>query len=128
MKTKEKRRSRRLKIPLMVSYHMLPQKKTLIEKIFAKDISGGGIGLKLNFPLEKGTRLKTLLYFPSENRPVSSISEVVWCKKARGHKTFDIGIRHIKILPKDRERFVFLFCETMIDYFLFPGSFISLKK
>ncbi|GAF99749.1 unnamed protein product, partial [marine sediment metagenome] len=31
---------------------------------------------------------------------------------------FDVGLQYINISRKDKERFVFLFCETMINYFI----------
>jgi c-di-GMP-binding flagellar brake protein YcgR len=125
MKTKkinEKRRAQRIKVSLPIEYQLMPKKRVLIEKIFTRDISGGGIGLRLRYPLEEGMHLKTLLYFPMSKQPISSVSKVVWCeKRSFKNKTyFDVGIRHIKIASRDKERFVFLFCETMINYFVLP--------
>ena len=91
-----------------------------MEKLITQDVSGGGVGLKVPSPFKKGARLKTLLYFPNEKKPVASLSEVVWCKKSPKTHNYYAGIRHIKIEPRDRERFVFLFCEMMVNYFLLP--------
>jgi len=125
MKTKkinEKRQAQRIKISLPIECQLFPKRKVLIEKIFTRDISGGGVGLRLGYPLETGARLKTLLYFPMSKQPISSVSRVVWCKKRsfKNKTYFDVGIKHIKIVSRDRERFVFLFCETMINYFVLP--------
>jgi len=121
-KTAEKRRTQRIKVSLPVEYQLMPEKKVLIEKIFTRDVSGGGAGLRLEYPLKTGARLKTLLYLPMSKQPVSSISEVVWCRKCslKNRTYFDVGIRHIKIVSRDRERFIFLFCEMMINYFVLP--------
>ena len=103
-----------------MQYHFSSKKKTLIEEVFTKDISGGGVGIRLGKPLKVGTRLKTVIYFPNDTRPVSSMSEVVWCRKVshKGKASFDVGIKHLKIIPRDKERFVYLFCEMMINYFV----------
>lgn len=120
----ERRKAQRLNVPLQVKCRFFIKKKILIEEVFARDVSGGGIGLVLKRPLDIGAKLKTLIYFPNDRRPISFLTKVVWCKKVlrKGKICFDVGIKHIKITPKDKERFVFLFCETMINYFLLPGK------
>ena len=85
------------------------------------DISGKGIKMHLDTPLKKKDRLKILLHFPGTSTPITTFSKVVWCKKksVKGKKSsFDIGLEHIKINPKDKERLVFRFCEMMLDYFI----------
>jgi len=116
-KFKEKRSSQRLNIPLRFQYKLLPHKR-ILESAFSRDISGGGISFHSSEALKKGERLKILLHFPEEAKPVTAFSRVVWCRKAAEEKAYNIGIQHVKILPADRERFVFLFCETMINYSL----------
>lgn len=116
----EKRKAQRLNIRLELKYRYSFKGKILIQEVLTKNISGGGIGLVLDKPLKVGTALKTVLYFPNDPKPVASLSRVVWCRKVpRKYKAgFYVGIRHIKVAAKDRERFVFLFCETMMNYFL----------
>jgi c-di-GMP-binding flagellar brake protein YcgR len=116
-KFKEKRKAQRLNIPLYFQYKLLPRKK-ILESAFCRDISGGGISFRLGQPLREGDRLKILLHFPEETKPVTAFSSVVWCKRILQEKVYCVGIKHIKILPADKERFVFLFCETMINYSL----------
>lgn len=123
----EKRRTERLKVPLQVEYRFSAKRKTLVERIFANNISGGGIGLILDKPIALGTRLKTLIYFPNDAKPIEIISKVVWCQP-KTRNSFSIGIKHIRIKPKDRERFIFLFCETMINYFLLPSRVVIYAK
>jgi len=122
-KFKDNRKTHRLKIPLKIEYKLLPRKK-ILEQSFSEDISGGGFRLSLNRRFNKGDKLKTLIYFPKESCPVTAFSEVVWCKRrlAKNKKIFDAGIKYIKIAPGDRERFVFLFCEMMINYFVLSRS------
>ena len=120
-KFQERRRAQRLDIPLRVDYTFLP-KKNAMEETFSRDVSGGGVRLKLAHSLKKGTRLKTFIYFPYDKKPIATFSKVVWCRKGaadKGHPIFEVGVQHVKIAPKDRGRFVFLFCEMMINYFIF---------
>lgn len=115
---KERRKAQRLNIPLRMKYKLRTERGVLEESI-VQDISGGGIGLSLDKPLKKGSKLKVLIYFPDDPKPISAESQVVWCRKSRSKRkyTYNIGIKHLRIVPADRERFVFLFCETMINLF-----------
>jgi hypothetical protein len=116
-KFREKRRYQRLTIPVPLKFKFLHMRGILKDAV-AQNISGGGIALSLGYPAEKNTRLKILLYFPSSSRPVTALSEVMWCRKisVRKGKKYDVGVKYIKIMPRDRERFVFLFCEMMVNY------------
>lgn len=115
----DRRKATRLDIRLKIGYK-LPLGRKMIIETFSENVSGKGIRVTLNKKLHKGDRLKTLIYFPKEPKPVTSFSEVVWCKARRleGRQIFDSGLRYVKISPRDRERFVFLFCELMINYFM----------
>lgn len=113
------RKTQRLDIHLRSKCRLSSKGKRLLQVVFTKNISGGGISLTLTKPLKVGTKLPVLLYFPNDPKPVCSLSQIVWCKpNPKKYASFDVGIRHIKIAAKDRERFAFLFCETMINYFL----------
>lgn len=116
-KRKEKRKFTRITVPLPIKYEWL-SKKDILKEALCQNISGGGMMLKVDRPLKVGERLKTLFYFPQDAKPIGAISEVVWCRKTKRKEgiRFDAGIRHIKIEKQDRERFVFLFCETMINF------------
>lgn len=115
----DRRKAQRLDMPMRIQYKLMSRKKTL-QETFCRDLSGGGVRLTLDHSLKKGSKLITHLYFPEESSPVTAITSVVWCKKImRENKkpVFDTGMKYIKIIPKDRERFVCLFCETMLNYF-----------
>jgi c-di-GMP-binding flagellar brake protein YcgR len=123
----ERRKSDRLFIPLQVSYKLLPRKHVL-HQAFSQDISGGGIRLSLNFPLKKGEKLRTFIHLAGDPKPVAAFSKVIWCTKKPGKDDFDVGVQHVRIDPKDKERFVFLFCEMMINYFIEGKAKISLEE
>ncbi len=119
----ERRKSQRLKIPLKI-HCKWSQKTKVLQEILSQDISGGGMRIKTSKPLKEGFHLKTLLYFPNASKPVHVTSEVVWCKRKKkaGNIYYDVGVKHLRIAKADRQRFVFLFCETMLNYFLFAQN------
>lgn len=114
---RERRRSQRLRLNLPVEYRH-PAKRSSSKRTVSQDISGGGLRLRLDYPLKKGSRLKTKIYFPDRSKPVTITSKVIWSKKS-GKQLFDSGLMHEKIVPKDQERFVCDFCETMLSYFIY---------
>jgi len=126
----ERRKAQRLNIPVPIRYYFYAKSKALSKPVTADNISGTGIGITLKQPVTKGARLKALIYFSDNPRPVTSTSRVVWCKKIPGKEgnLFKIGMQHVKIDTKDRDRFVFLFCETMLNYFLASSEKSILRK
>jgi len=114
---KERRKTERIKTPLKIRYKRLSE-RGLHEESLTQDISGGGMRLKVTNSFKIGERLKTRLYFPDNARPVNIISRVVWRKRRKdsGNAQYDVGIEHVRIEPKHREKFVLLFCETMVNY------------
>lgn len=120
----ERRKSQRLRLPLKIKYKWSSEKGAL-QDIFTNDISGGGIRIRSSKLLRKGDRIKSELFFPHNSQPVEVLSEIVWCKKKhlKTKTYFEAGLKHVKILPRDRERFVFLFCETMLNLLLSTQSF-----
>lgn len=117
----ERRRSQRMLIPIKVEFTPQGNEK-FIEEIFCQDISGGGVKLRLSKPLKSGEKFQTHIYFPGDPDPISAFSRVVWCReinvKNKG-TCYEVGLQHLKISPKDSQRFVFLFCEMMLNYFIF---------
>ena len=116
-KIRERRRAQRLDIKFKIKYKLMPRKK-ILEETISQNVSGGGFCVHLNQPLKNGSKLKVLLYMPNVKQPITALSKVVWCRKSAKQKGYDVGIKHVKIAPKDKERFVFSFCEMMINYFM----------
>ena len=112
---KDRRMAERIPVSIKIQYR-LPRERSPREAL-AQNVSGTGMRIKSDMPFKKGGRLRSLVYFPEEQSPVSVTDRVVWCRKREeGEKAyFDVGIRHEKIEPSDKERFVFLFCDTMIN-------------
>lgn len=113
----EKRKAQRLDIPIKVKYRLSARDKILRES-FCHNVSGSGMQITSDCPFKKGERLKSLLYFPGERKPVTAMSKIAWCRRSpvRPGRIFDVGIKHVKVYPQDRDRFVFLFCEMMVNY------------
>jgi len=121
---KEKRKSQRINIPIKIKYKLSTKKRILHETI-SQDISGSGMKLHLSGPLEKGDILKAFLYFPQDVNPVGAVTKVIRCRRmfdGKKNPYFEIGARHVSINQKDRMRFVFLFCEAMLNYFVLGGE------
>lgn len=119
----ERRKFTRLAIPMEIrwGYH---SKKLSTVGATAHDVSGGGLCLILDHPIKVGTRLKTALIFPSERRPVTAVSRVMWVHPLHQHgkERFKMGLKYLKIEREDRQRFTFLFCEMMMNYFVLGGG------
>ena len=115
----ERRKASRLGLHIRIRGE-LSRNRERLRDIVCRDISGSGIGFGLRTPLHKDERLKLFIYFPGHSRPVRVISQVVWCCKRTGKRQhgFDAGIRYLRIAAKERQRFLFLFCEMMLNYFL----------
>lgn len=125
----EKRKAQRINLPIQVSYSLHPKKKVL-DETFCHDISGGGLCISFSVRMKKGDRLKTLLHFPNDKKPVTAISKVAWVKKGNmsgGRVFYNTGIKHVGISHEDRTRFVYLFCEMMINHLMSVGSKRPLK-
>jgi hypothetical protein len=87
----------------------------------ALDVSGRGLRLSQPTAMKHGETVKVLLYFPKDKKPISAYSKVMWCKektRGSGPSKYHIGLKHVKIAKPDKERFVFLFCELMLNYFM----------
>lgn len=78
------------------------------------DVSGGGVRLRLGYPIGRGKRIDMLMYFPDDPKPVGITARSVWCKEEK--MGFNIGLQYIEF--KDKEKFIMLFCGMMVDYFV----------
>jgi len=118
MLTKERRKAQRLNIPIPVKFRRFGKKGTYRESN-CQNISGSGIMLCLDLPVKKGDKFEMLIHLSGDPIPVETVVEVMWCKKNTQYRNkpfFNCGMKYVKIKPRDRERFVFLFCELMMEY------------
>lgn len=120
---RDKRKTQRLAIPLRVRYRVISgrNKKNPWQETMICDISGGGMRLQLDYPVEKGSRVDMRIYFPDDPKPVDAIAKSIWCRRKKANKkkiSFDIGLQYAGLKEEDRERFIMLFCGMMVDYFV----------
>ncbi|MDD5069441.1 MAG: PilZ domain-containing protein [Candidatus Omnitrophica bacterium] len=115
----DRRITQRLKLQLKLRYCLIHKRK-IIGEAFTKDLSGGGMRFFSLSPLKTGTIIQSQLFFPNQNKPIEIKNRVIRCKKIvyRKKETYELGLSHIKIEKKDQQRFMFLFCEMMINYFI----------
>jgi len=89
------------------------------------DISGGGMGLHLKHSLKKGQSIEAFIYFSQTPEPVRVNAKVMWCKKmdsAEKEETYAIGLQYEDFNREEKEKFILLFCETMVNYFTLSDS------
>jgi c-di-GMP-binding flagellar brake protein YcgR len=103
----EKRKFKRFKVELSVDC-TIPEKRGDTYKTFSKDISGQGICLKIPEIVPQGGVLDLLVSMP-DKRPVKITGEVVWVKEIEAQKkegagrTFDAGVRFLKVSMRDQK-------------------------
>ena len=118
---KERRRHQRLEAFLEIDYRLVT-KVAKRKSVHCDNMSEGGMKIRLPNSMPEGSKFKTLIHFPDDDKPVGALCEVVWCRRCTDYdktKLYDIGLRHININRKDKERFAYLFCKMMINSFIF---------
>lgn len=108
-----KRRADRIAVPMKIKYR-LKQYPYLAGEVEAKDISGGGLQMKIPTHLKKRDQVELALKF--QERTIKATGEVAWHKKIDDAQEI-VGVKYLKIAPNDKEDFAILFCDTMVDYF-----------
>ncbi len=105
----EKRKFKRFKMELAVDC-TISEKPGDTYKTFSKDISGQGICLKIPEIIPQGGVLDLLVSMP-DKRPIKITGEVVWVKEIEAKpqegpgRTFDAGIRFLRIARRDQKLF-----------------------
>ena len=117
---KNRRRFDRIASPLKIKY-TFKGPPSISGMTVLQDVGGGGLSLLLDQNVKKKDFLTVSLYFPEDSRPITALAQVAWCKKMaeKGKNTHKVGLQYFKIVSKDKERFVFNFCELMMNYSLF---------
>lgn len=115
----DQRRSDRVPVPIKVTCQRVSRGGVSGLQSRVIDVGAGGLELVCDKPLAKGSRLKVFLYFRNERRPVSAMSQVMWCKKRkhRGPASFLVGLRYLKVSRQDQERLNLRFLELLVNFF-----------
>lgn len=129
LQSRDRRKTDRLPMPIKIACKLGPKK--LIGR--AKDSSGGGIRFFLQERLEEGAILELEIELPDEGEPLSATGEVIWCEKKaeqlkgkERERSFEVGIRFIKMSKADRERYVPYFCDRLLVKFVAEDGRIKL--
>jgi len=73
------------------AYATLYINKNTKKALKVKDISPGGIGGLINFPLKVGEKVEIMLLYPFFDEPVKKEARVVWCKEI-DKSTWQVGL------------------------------------
>ncbi|MDP2924563.1 MAG: PilZ domain-containing protein [Candidatus Omnitrophota bacterium] len=102
----EKRAHERAECYCLVKYRPLYQKGVYTETITSvKNISGGGLLLKLKEPHLLGARLEIKINLPMpDDSAITTIAEVVRPAVSKKSKGYWVGVKFIDIKEEDRKR------------------------
>lgn len=99
----ERRKYIRIDKALSLSYEIL--ESFLRPSCRSKDISEGGIRLRIFQRLAPGTALKLWIYLRDFEQPILAVGEVAWLQKQNDKEyPFEVGIRFIEINSSDRDK------------------------
>lgn len=102
----EKRTYERMDYYCLVKYRPLDQKGLYAETLTSlKNISGGGLLLKLKEPHLLGARLEIKINLPMpDDSAITTIAEVVRPAVSKKSKGYWVGVKFIDIKEEDRKR------------------------
>ena len=112
----ERRKAQRINIPIKICFEYKGEE----QEILSENISGSGINIRMSKPLEVGDKITVVVYISPYEPPFRIRGSIAWCKSIKsggGKNMYNVGIRYVKILSRDKNRYIFLFCDLMINYF-----------
>lgn len=98
MEISEKRRSRRLKIGLPVTFHQVSASKRFGETI-TKDISLSGLRMDTDSFFQPNSNVIIKLRFPEVNKVIDVVAKVMWSHSATRSDKFQTGLAFSEINP-----------------------------
>lgn len=113
-KPEEKRRSERICLLLQVFYKT-PKAAGFKKATACHDVSGGGVRILIDEPLELKTQMNVRLKCEDWEKPIDSLCKVIWCLPASGGR-FTAGLQFIRI--DEEVLFIKYICEKMLDFYL----------
>lgn len=104
----ERREFPRLKVNINVDYTVVATDSPR-HRYLSRNISGGGICVTVDEPLEIGVYLYLVMLLPDNKTPISSLGRVAWREKISpldsGQKmSYDVGVEFIDIEKSEQER------------------------
>lgn len=98
--SKERRKYLRLEASVEVKYKVIGKPGEV--KVFAKDISAGGLCIFTQENLASNTPLELKIKIPDLVDPIQALGKVIWQKKTESSQNFDMGIEFTGISDFDR--------------------------
>ena len=103
----ERRSFVRLNISIDVSYSLLDGKDNK-QSATSKDIGAGGVSLLVNTQLNKGDVIKLDFLLPEFPPQIYATGQIAWVRplnrEGGGKARFEVGVKFLDILPRDKER------------------------
>jgi len=107
IKKKEKRAYLRLPVYHLVKYRLTSQPKEEPPVITSiKDVSGGGIYLRLDEHLPVSTVIQLYINFPQIPQPIPTLAKVVWIKQLGKSKRYEAGVQFLEIEDAFRQAII----------------------
>ena len=97
LEKKEKRNFFRLNAYHLVKYRLVSQEEWQMAIASIRDISAGGVRLRVDQEIPKGSMLSLRINFPKLPLPISCLAKVAWAKKLGRTNRFEIGLEFVEI-------------------------------
>lgn len=97
LEEKERRKFIRLNVYHLVKYKLASQGKWQTAIASISDISAGGVCLRAEEKIAKGSILQVSINFPQLSSPVFCSAKVVWMKKIGKANRFEMGLEFFEI-------------------------------
>lgn len=96
-KIKERRVYPRLGIYHLAKYRLIsrPQEPLVVASV--KDISGGGIRLKVDEKIPLSSVIQVYINFPHISEPIPSLAKVVWIRKIHRSNRYEVGLQFLEM-------------------------------
>ncbi|OGS02009.1 MAG: hypothetical protein A2204_04355 [Elusimicrobia bacterium RIFOXYA1_FULL_47_7] len=112
----DSRASHRVKLSLPVRYKIRYNNKD-IDATKLEDLGGDGMQLEVARELKKGAKVKVSFAAGKGDKPFSSESRVMWCKKVAAKKpVYHVGIKMPDASRKQKEQYALSLYQLMQKY------------
>jgi c-di-GMP-binding flagellar brake protein YcgR len=104
IKKEDKRRYKRVSVYKLAKYRLLSNPEQPLMLAWIKDMSAGGVCLRLDEPIENFSPIQLHINFLEFDTPVLCVCKVAWVHKLKNSKGYEAGLLFIEIEEKIRQR------------------------